>query len=147
MRGIPAIKGVMTPFPYHVSIGDSLDDAKRLMERHEIRHLPVMDGGELVGVVSERDIHKLLENLTIGTSEEELLVRDAYVQDFYVVDLNERLDRVLLTMAERHIGSVLVTKQDRLAGLFTVTDACRSFAQFLRSKFAVPPSDDPGDAA
>ena len=147
MRGIPTIKSVMTPFPYHVAVGDSLDAAKRLMEKHDIRHLPVMDGGELVGVVSERDIHKLLENLTIGTSEQDLLVHDACVEDLYVVDLNERLDLVLLTMAERHIGSVLVTKQGRLAGLYTVTDACRGFAKFLRSHFAAPVSDDPDDAA
>ena len=147
MRGIPTIKSVMTPFPYHVAVGDGLDAARRLMEKHEIRHLPVMDGGELVGVVSERDIHRLLENLTIGTSEQELLVRDACVEDIYVVDLNERLDLVLLTMAERHIGSVLVTKQGRLAGLFTVTDACRSFAQFLRTHFAGSLRGDPDDAA
>ena len=132
MRKIPAIKNVMTPFPYHVDVGASLDSAKQLMTQHRIRHLPVMEKNELVGVVSERDVHTLLENLTIGRGEQELAVRDACVEELYVVDLNERLDNVLLQMANRRIGSALVTKQGRLAGLFTLTDACRCFAEFLR---------------
>jgi len=50
------------------------------------------------------------------------------------------LDHVLMEMADRHIGSVLVVREKRLAGIFTVTDACRRFGEFLRATF--PPGDD-----
>jgi CBS domain-containing protein len=61
-----------------------------------------------------------------------------------IVDLNERLDLVLRMMQERHAGAVLVTRNDRLAGVFTLTDVCRSYADLLQ-KQALPPSGD--DAA
>ena len=69
-------------------------------------------------------------------SEQKLKVKDACVNQAYTVDLAERLDNVLLYMAEHHIESALVTKKGRLAGLFTVTDACRHFGIWLRAQFA-----------
>ena len=48
---------------------------------------------------------------------------------------------VLANMARRHIGSTLVTKQGKLAGLFTVTDACRVFADYLQDELPHGGSD------
>jgi hypothetical protein len=45
-------------------------------------------------------------------------------------------------MARHHIGSVLVVKRKKLAGIFTVTDACRSYGEFLRAMFPDPPDDE-----
>lgn len=135
MKKVPTIKSVMTAFPHHVSLGDSLEYSQQMMIEHEIHHLPVIDGTELVGVLSDRDIHRMREMAMEAGSNGELRVADAYVRDVYVVDLHEPLVNVLATMAERHIGSVLVTRNERLAGLFTVTDACRVFADFLRDHF------------
>ena len=58
------------------------------------------------------------------------------------MDVNERLDRVLLHMADAHIGSALVVKEGKLAGIFTTNDACRCFADLLRSEFAPEEGDD-----
>jgi acetoin utilization protein AcuB len=131
---IPAIAAVMTPFPWYIHIEDRLSRAREVMEEQGIRHLPVTEEGALVGVVTERDL-RLLEGTGRG---EALSVRDACVRDAYVVQVNTRLDEVLLEMARRHIGSALVVKNDKLAGIFTVTDACRSFGQFLRELFPEP---------
>ena len=138
---IPSIAAVMTPFPWVVGIGQPLRDAKAMMKSHRIRHLPVLDGEDLVGVVSDRDIH-----LVESTCEEldelaHLNVRDACIRDVYVVDLSTPLDKVLIEMANRHIGSALVTREGKIAGIFTVTDACRRFGEFLRKMFP-PPGDD-----
>ena len=59
-----------------------------------------------------------------------------------MVDLNEPLETVLLTMAERHIGSALVTRQGRLAGVFTAVDACRTFGEYIRENFPRPDGDE-----
>ena len=141
MKKTLTIKQVMTPFPYSVSTEDALDTAVELMRKHEIRHLPVVSGDELVGVLSDRDVHLLRENLTIGQRLDALTVGDACVRDIYVVDLNELLVNVLANMARRHIGSTLVTKQGKLAGLFTVTDACRVFADYLQDELPHGGSD------
>ena len=60
MKQIPPIKAVMTPFPYSIAIDAPLSDAAQMMEEHEIRHLPVIEGDELVGVVSDRDLNRVV---------------------------------------------------------------------------------------
>lgn len=47
---------VMTPGPHSIEESATVFDAALLMARHAIRHLPVTRGGELVGVISERDL-------------------------------------------------------------------------------------------
>ncbi len=140
---IPSVKAVMTPFPWFIQVEDRLSRALQVMAEHEIRHLPVTREGRLVGVVSERDI-QLVESGTDPREREALRVRDACVLDAYVVDVREPLDGVLLEMARRHIGSTLVVKNGKLAGILTVTDACRAFGEFLRAMF---PRGDGNEAA
>lgn len=131
MRRIPQIKSVMTPFPYSIAPDDSLSDARRMMDAHEIRHLPVKQGDTLLGVITDRDIRLVSGPL----SDQGDRVRDAYLPHAYTVELTEPLDNVLLHMAAHHLGSVIVTKHGKLVGLFTVTDACRCFGEFLREQF------------
>ena len=135
----------MTPFPYSVDHNASLQFAQQLMAQHKVRHLPVTEEQGLVGLITERDMHSV-ERLHSGLSaKRELTVNDAYIADPYIVDLHEPLDNVLVTMAERHIGSAIVTKSGKLVGMFTVVDACRCFGEFLREHFPRAEGDD--DAA
>ena len=143
LKHAPQVMSVMTPFPYSIAIEESVRTARDMMERHAIRHLPVKDQGTLVGVISERDV-----SLAMGTgvhfpSAQALRVREVYLPQAYVVDVGERLDCVLLHMAQQHIGSALVVKEGRLAGIFTMTDACRLLGQLLRDRFPVSTDDDP----
>jgi len=133
---IPTISAVMTPFPWVISMEDSLATAKALMKGHAIRHLPVTTNkGRAIGVVSHRDIY-VAESVCFDEAEQEsLTVADAAVRNAYIVNTHERLDRVLIEMASRHIGSAIVVKDDKVAGIFTVTDACRHFGEFLRRMF------------
>lgn len=135
MKHIPAMGSAMTPFPYFVAVDDSLLRARTLMVEHEVRHLPVKDGARLVGVVTDGGIKRALDPDLGLPPKDELFVRDVFVPNAYVVDIGQPLDRVLQHMAEHHIGSALVTKAGRLAGIFTSTDACRLFAECLRSFF------------
>jgi acetoin utilization protein AcuB len=138
---IPPIKAVMTPFPWKVRLGDALSLAKSVMRERDIRHLPVTDDGQLVGIVTERDI-RLIENAVRENHRRDMLrVRDVCVLDAYVVDLGEPLDRVLAEMAERHIGSALVVKRGKLVGIFTSTDVCVQFARVL-AEICDPGDDD-----
>lgn len=142
MKRLPTIKSAMTPFPYSVDIDAPISEAQRFMRAHNIRHLPVTEKQELVGVLSDRDIKLYLGPELDYPKAQETIVRDVFMDRPYIVDLNERLDNVLSTMAERHIGSVLVTRNGKLAGVFTVTDACRSFAEYLREPFLPADGDD-----
>jgi acetoin utilization protein AcuB len=135
----PRIKTVMTPFPYGIDIGASIGKARALMLEHHVHHLPVTEQNQLKGIVSDRDI-KLLLGPELGSPDpHELTVEDAYVADGFAVDLETPLTLVVRAMAEKHIGAALVTKQGRIAGIFTATDACRVLAEYLEERFNPPP--------
>jgi acetoin utilization protein AcuB len=125
----------MTAFPYAVDAAASVEQAREFMREHRIRHLPVTEGGKLVGLVSDRDIKLMLGPDFAYPGEKELKVRQVMVREPYIVDLEARLDEVLRHMAEHQLGSAIVTRDGKLAGVFTTTDACRSFAEFLVEQF------------
>lgn len=142
MQKIPPIKAVMTPSPFSVAIDEPVRVAEDMMIDHEIRHLPVTDSGVLVGLLSDRDI-AFTSNLAESDLTDRLRVRDVCSLEVYAVEMDEPLDVVLREMADRRIGSTIVTEKGRVAGLFTATDACRCFADFLQSQF--PSAGKDGD--
>jgi acetoin utilization protein AcuB len=137
----PQILAYMTPFPYSVEAGAPLAEAHAFMRERRIRHLPVTDRGQLAGVLTDRDI-KLALGPDLGSPpERELSVREVFQSDAYVVDAGTPLLTVAATMAERHIGSALVTRGDKLVGIFTTTDACSALARVLREQHPDPGPD------
>ena len=69
---------------------------------------------------------------------EKITVEDVMVDDPYVVDIETSLITVLDELADRHIGTALVTKDGRLAGIFSTGDACRELAERLKAEFGDP---------
>jgi CBS domain-containing protein len=130
----------MTPFPYSIEVDAAVNAARDLFWEHEIRHLPVTQDGELAGVVSERDIGLVLASRP-GDDPAHITVREAYSANPYAVDLHTPLADVLSRMAEDHLGSALVTRESKLVGIFTATDACAAFARHLRETFPEPPDN------
>lgn len=141
-RYIPTIKAVMTPFPYAVDQDESMDVARNMMGEHRIHHLPVTADKRLVGVISQRDLDLSAALLDVVGSGKIIKVKDVCRFDPFSVTLEEPLDGVLEQMAAQHIGSVLVTKNERLVGIFTTTDACRCYAEFLQT-FLQPSNPEP----
>ena len=131
MKANAKIGTEMTPFPHWIEADDSLDRAKAMMKEHEVRHLPVKDAGELVGVLSERDVERA-QLLSIGLRSGEVRVRQACSADPFIVAFDTPLVQVLEQMAVRAIGSAVVTHHGKLAGIFTTVDACSAFARWLR---------------
>ena len=125
----------MTPFPYSIAVDAPLQEAQAFLQAKRIRHLPVTRDGELVGMLTDRDIKLVLGPDFAYPDLAELSVVEVMLPDPYTVDLNERADIVLAHLAEHHLGSALVTRKGKLVGIFTVTDACRSFCSFLREPF------------
>jgi CBS domain-containing protein len=141
MTDAPKLKNVMTPFPYSVDAEAPIDAAVEFMRSHKIRHLPVTAKGALASLVSDRDIKLVLGPDFAYPSGRDLKVRDAMVKDCYIVDLATPLAAVLRHMATQRIGSAVVTRRGKLAGVFTASDACRAFADYLEDVAAID-SDD-----
>ena len=142
MKKVPTLKTAMTPFPYSVDLNASFDEASELMGHHNVRHLPVTEDQAVVGVITDRDMTSAIHIHSKSSKADSLSVRDLYMADPYVVSVDEPLDNVLLTMAERHIGSAIVTKAGKLVGMFTTVDACRSFGEYHREHFPPPTNDE-----
>jgi acetoin utilization protein AcuB len=139
---IPAVAFAMTPFPWVIDASAPLSQAKAMMIEHRFGHLPVVESGVLTGVISERDIHIVEGSAGNQTRLDALTVLDAAVPNPYVVPIHQPLDEVLLEMSQRHAAAVIVVKDGRVAGIFTATDACRRFGEFLRVMFPEDESDD-----
>lgn len=141
MKDIPPISALMTPFPYSIDAAEPLDRAREMMAEHRFRHLPVKEKGRLAGVVNERDVERALDLRRGPGSDSGLTVGDVAGEAF-IVEMSEPLDGVLLSMASRRLDSALVVKDGRLAGIFTMTDAYRSFARHLRELYRPGPGDE-----
>jgi acetoin utilization protein AcuB len=144
MRHIPQMLVVMTPFPHHIDASASLTTALQMMEERDIRHLPVFERGDIIGIISERDLERAHVPGHPLRAETELVVGDLCTRRPYFVDVSDPLDRVLDAMADKRIGSALVLKDGDLAGVFTAVDACRLLATTLREQF---PHPSPGTEA
>ncbi|MEX1361683.1 MAG: CBS domain-containing protein [Nannocystaceae bacterium] len=125
---------VMTPFPYHVDAREDLRTAHAMMRQHDIRHLPVMREGVLAGIVSERELEVALELVSERGPEVQLPVWAICKRDPRKVEIDTAVAEVADMMANEHIGSVLVTRKGKLAGIITTVDICRAFAELLRAE-------------
>jgi len=139
--GVTRVAQVMTPFPYAVGAHEDLRTAHAMMRTHGIRHLPVMRDGELVGIVSARELEVAIELVAERDPEVQLPVWAVCKPDPYTVDLETPIADVADAMANNQIGSVLVTRKGKLAGIITTVDICRAFADLVRK--APPPPDEP----
>lgn len=128
----------MTVSPVVVGIGDTLADAHRLMRARGIRHLPVLDAGRLVGVLSQRDLY-LAESLR-GVDPETDTVREAMSGDPYTVPPGAPLEEVAAAMAERKVGSAIVVDRGAVIGVFTTVDALRALARLAGRRRARTPA-------
>jgi acetoin utilization protein AcuB len=131
MKRNPQVIAFMTPFPHSIDVDAPLTQARRMMQKGHFRHLPVTSAGNLVGVVTDRDIKLLLGPDFGNPDERELKVHEAYIDRPCVVPASTPVATVARTMAEHHIGSAIITKNNKLVGIFTVTDACRALAEIL----------------
>jgi acetoin utilization protein AcuB len=131
----------MTPFPYAVDAREDLRTAHAMMSEHAIRHLPVMREGKLAGVVSARELEVAMELMAERGPDVQLPVWAICKRDPVTVEIDAELADVADAMANQQIGSVLVTRKGKLAGIITTVDICRAFAELVRK--VAPPPDEP----
>lgn len=130
-----SISDVMTASPLSININQKLVVAQQLMSDKKIRHLPVLENGNPVSILTDRDINlAVAANKSLQTAEE-LIVEDVCALELYKVNREASLSNVVDYMAEHTIGSVIITHNDKLDGIFTATDACKYLAMCLKGEF------------
>jgi acetoin utilization protein AcuB len=127
---MPTLSRYMTRNPLTVAPHATMAEAHRVMRENGVRHLPVVDGERVVGLVSVHDLH-LLETLP-GVKPEEVEVEDAMSTELVVAAESDELADIVERMADARIGSVVVMGEGGLTGIFTSIDALRALADVLR---------------
>lgn len=121
------LENVMTPIPFAASETETVHEAHARMAALQIRHLPVLREGRLVGVVSQRDLGRLI-TMTAGEPSN-MRIGDAMSPDPYAVDMRAPLTEVARTMASKRYGCVLALDGEEVRGIFTTTDAMETLAE------------------
>ena len=131
-KSIPRIKKYMTTDVQTIGDEQPMSVAHEMMRARQIRHLPVLHQGKLIGVVSDRDL-RLVEALQ-NTAPDEIAVSEAMTSDVYTVGPDAALDEVVSSMAQTKRGSAVVVDHGHVVGIFTTVDACSAFADLLATR-------------
>lgn len=133
-KAIPTVQKYMTTSPHSVGQDQPIAFARAIMREHHIRHLPVLSGGHLVGMITERDI-ALVEGLK-GVDPEVLKVEEAMSTQTYKVSPEAPLDEVVREMASKKYGSAIVEQNNKIVGIITTVDVCQALADLLHSRLS-----------
>lgn len=111
----PSVNLFMTRLPHELDARDSVEDARAVMARAGVRHLPIMDGAKLFGVISSRDL------AGEGVNDEHQLAQ-LCVRDVLVVGPTDTVVRAAEEMLRLRVGSAVVMDQGTVVGIFTTAD-------------------------
>lgn len=120
------IRNVMKRDPIAISVDLTVADARERMDENGIRHLPVLRGTRLVGLLSDRDVARVGAETAGGPSR--MRVGEAMTREPYVCHPDALLRGVVTEMAARRIGCAVVVEHGRVVGIFTTVDALRRLA-------------------
>jgi len=131
-KPIPPVQKYMTTTPHSIGGDQTLATAQRLMREHHVRHLPVLSGGKLRGLLTDRDL-KFMETFP-SVDAAKVTAEDAMLEAPYTVSPDAPLDEVASTMANEKYGSALVVQNGHVVGIFTTVDACRALSELLSTR-------------
>jgi acetoin utilization protein AcuB len=124
-----------------VEMDDRLESVKEIFDNAKLRHLPVLDGGQLLGIISDRDLHRSISP-NIGTSrftyrDLETLHKPVHsVMSRNPVTLRETdpVERAITIFAEHRFSCIpIVTDTGTLVGIVTLRDIAKHFYEVAAS--------------
>ncbi len=105
-----------------ISPTSTVHDAYEAMKKAQIHHVPVVEKGEAIGIISDRD----LQFITMMGTSNEVKCKDIMTKDPVIVSTTSEISDVALTMVDKNINSVLINNTEgKVVGIFTSTDALK----------------------
>lgn len=131
------ISRYMTHKTFCVTPNDSLEDVRQIFERFGFHHVPVVEGKQLVGIVSYSDYLRIIRDLVNlnrhNDSKEGMMLRSFSVKDMmtpdpYSLRPEDTLESAMRVFRDHRFHSLPVTDRDgRLVGMLTTYDVMKAF--------------------
>ncbi len=135
MGRVVTVREVMKKKVVKISADDTLWIVKEIMDLASVRHIPVVDGGALVGVVSQRDLLRasLSNVMGISADEQKIFLEGVRISEVMstpprTIAPGEAIQAAARAMAEHKIGCLPVVDGREIVGILTETDVLRYFA-------------------
>jgi CBS domain-containing protein len=132
------VADVMTKDPLTVATSETIGEADELMNTNKIRQLPVIEGKELVGIVTDRDIRSFLAGslLESPVARERALnttVREIMTTEPITLAADDDLQEAVELLIEQKVGGIpVVDEAEGLVGIVTYVDVLRCFLNRLQ---------------
>jgi acetoin utilization protein AcuB len=127
----------MTKDPATLGRNDTLDLADQIMNLGRIRHMIVVDGGDVVGVVSQRDLFQsaLAKALGYGRKAQQTLMKTIAIKEIMnepviTITPDASVKEAARQMMDKKIGCLPVMEGQRLVGLITESDILRYVVEY-----------------
>lgn len=122
------VRGRMTREVVTVSPDATVVAALDLIRSHDIRHLPVLEGDRLAGIVTDRDLRLALDP---DGRPARASVADMMTRSLVVVAPDAPIETAAALLSEHRIGCLPVTEDERLVGIITESDVLRAFVDLM----------------
>jgi len=133
----------MTPDPFTLTEGDRVKTAVQHLLRAGIRHVPIVREGRLVGIVTDRDLRRVLPSVAAGASPEEYqafmertALKDIMTADPVTCSADTDLVDAVRIFVERKFGAIPVVDGHRLVAILTQIDVLSAFLDVLEQERA-----------
>lgn len=135
------VRELMTTEVTTVQETEALIDAAMIFSRSTVRHLPVLRGKQLVGVITERDVKRFAPGLLSGVSSEQYqqvmestpLAR-VMTREMLTVKADQLVSEAVNLLYTKRIGCLPVVENNELVGIITTTDMLRLMAQMMKDQ-------------
>ncbi|MFP3870404.1 MAG: CBS domain-containing protein [Syntrophobacteria bacterium] len=128
------IRDIMATEIVTLDVDEELSLASDIMNLGRIRHLPIMEGEILVGIISQRDLFRASLASVMGYDYaatrdylKRVAIREAMVKEVITIGPDTEIREAGRIMLERKIGCLPVVEDDRLVGMVTETDILRHY--------------------
>jgi len=146
------VRDIMRTPVVSISPETTLQEAYRTMQEKSIRHLPVLEGSELVGVVTDRDLRLATSALSASPFPPGSRVAAVMCRAPLTADAMDPVENAARTMRERKIGCLPVMDDGRLIGIITGIDLLDALMRMTgvdkpSGRLEVRLADHPGELA
>ena len=114
------IKEIMTNQVAYLSPEDNLVEAAQLMQKHDVGVLPVCQGENVLGIVTDRDI--VVRNIAHGQDPKTTPVKNVMTSNVQMVSPDMNLNQAAEMMADNQIRRLPVVENNRIIGMVTLGD-------------------------